>query len=176
MHLDLEDMHSQFNEQATKEALENYFQGWVRPERLKNLGSKSTKSKPCSAGTASPSSTQTRRTTTWSSFSERCLPSINNQRWKRQTATNQTYEAAKIFFEEEANGFNEVHWLMGDTTKGNRFDSAAAAIKDDLHNLLQKFNTTIKDRIRSAIEEGLQHAASKQTADTAVTESINTIN
>ena len=50
---------------------------------------------------------------------------------------------------------------MGDTTKGNGFDSAAAVIEDGLDNLLEKFNETVEERIRTAVEEGLQRVAAK---------------
>ena len=95
-------------------------------------------------------------------LSERHFPCGNNKGVEEKKSNDQTYANAKTFFEDESKGFDEVHRHMGDSTKGNGFESAAAAIKDGLDNMLDKSSATVEERIQIAVEEGIRRMMDQQ--------------
>ena len=84
------------------------------------------------------------------------FPAATIREWKRRTAAQQTYALAKTFFEAEDRGLTEVSRLTGDTTRGNGFESAAAALEKGLDKILDKFNENVEQRIQHAVDKGLQ--------------------
>ena len=65
---------------------------------------------------------------------------------------------------------------MGDTTRGNGFESAAAAIEDGLETMMDKFNETVEERIRSAVDASIQqHIAQRPPTDSANASAERTI-
>ena len=69
---------------------------------------------------------------------------------------DQTYAQAKTFFEEESRGLAEVSRLTGNSTRGNGFESAAAALEKGLDKILDKFNDNVEQRIQQAVDSGLE--------------------
>ena len=178
----LEDEHCPLDEAATTEVREHYFRGWERnktprPEGLKKFAKRLDEEQE-SLGRDGVTISDADKKSHYliEVFHSGCFPAATIREWKKKPTNDQTYANAKTFFQEEYKGYDEVHRLMGDSSKGNGYESAKAAIEDSLENLLDKFNETVEERIRHAVEEGIQRMAEQQPPPAQNTDSANAAN
>ena len=178
----LEDEHCPLDEQAVKDARKHYFRGWERsksprPEGIKKFAKRLDEEQTALGRDGIAISDADKKAHYLVEvFQSGVFPAVTIREWKKNPVADQTYVNAKTFFEAEGRGLEEVHRLMGDTTRGNGFESAAAAIEDGLETMMDKFNETVEERIRSAVDASIQqHIAQRPPTDTANASAERTI-
>ena len=167
----LEDEHCPLDEAAKLDAREHYFRGWERgrtprPETLAKYAKRlDEEQEALGRDGITISAADKKEHYLVQLYQSGVFPTTTIREWKRKPEADQTYTNAKTFFEAEHKGLSEVSRLTGDSTKGNGFESAAAALERGLDKILDKFNNSVEKRIQDAVDDGLQqlHAANRPT-------------
>ena len=168
----LEDEHCPLDEQAIKDVREHYFRGWQhqarpKPEGLKKFA-KRLDEEQAALGRDGVTITDgdKERHYLLQIYRSGVFPRDTLRAWKQRTAANQTYAAAKTYFEAEVKGIQELDRLTGESTGASGFGSAAAAIEQNLEALFERFNNNVEERIQAAVEDGLRrHGGTDEQAN-----------
>ena len=169
----LEEEHCPLDERAIKEVRAHYFRGWERskapkPEGIRKFGKRlDEEQEALDRDDVKISDADKIDHYLLEVYQSGVFPAATIREWKKKTASTQTWKNAKKFFEAENSGLTEVHRLMGNEAQGNGYESAAAALERGLDTMLDKFNETVEDRIRHAVDEGLQRVAREHPATDA---------
>ena len=171
----LEAEHCPLDERATKSAREYYFRGWERtrsprPEGLKKFGKRlDEEQEALGLDGITISDADKKEHYLMQIYTSGVFPATTVREWKKKPSADQTYANTKTFFHTEQIGLSEVHRLTGDTTKGNGYESAQAALERGLDTILERFNDRVETRIQEAVEDGI----AQLTAARQPTEQIN---
>ena len=171
----VEEDHCPLDKQATKEAQSNYIIGWERnnkplPEGIKKFAKRLDEEQTALRRDGiTISDTDKKDHYLVEVFQSGVFPAATIREWKTKPTADKTYDNVKDFFQDETKGLKEVHHLMGDSTSGNRFESAVAAIEDGLDTMLEKFNEMAEDRIRAAVDTSMK----QMMTQTQPTDSVN---
>ena len=158
----LETEHCPCDKQAVKECRDHYFRGWQRNNGAKteNLIKFAKRLDEEQAALQRNgiiiANEEKKQHYLLQCYKSGVFPHSVLREWKRRPEGDQTYTQAKAFFQAEEKSMRDIERIMGNTAGAMGYDVAASAIGKGLEGILEKFNTTVEQRITATVKQAME--------------------
>ena len=153
-HFDEIDQHVPLDEPARKECRDHYLRGWQlsssKPETIRKFKRRlDDEQVALQRGGITISNADKEQHYILQIYRSGKFPTLTIRLWKQEAV--QDYAAATTYFEAKEDGLKEVQRLTGDTLAAHGFGSTNAAMEENFDNLLEKINSSVKERVNAAV-------------------------